>query len=93
MITELGKFLRRLRIDHGEILYNMATKLGVSITFLSSVETGKKNMPSEWVDKLSALYSLSNDQRLILLKLIDGRTNNDTTTNTRAGAHRQHQDS
>ncbi len=69
MITELGKFLRKLRIDHGEILYNMATKLGVSISFLSSVETGKKNMPSEWIDKLSVLYSLSDDQRSILQEL------------------------
>ncbi len=43
MITNFGKFCRRLRIDNGELLYDMAKKLGVSSAFMSSVENGKKN--------------------------------------------------
>ena len=42
MLTALGKFLRKLRIDNGEILKDMADKLGVTASFLSAVENGKK---------------------------------------------------
>ena len=38
MLTSLGKFLRKLRIDRGEILKDMADKLGVTVSFLSAVE-------------------------------------------------------
>ena len=62
-LTNLGKFLRKLRIDRGELLRTMATKLGVSMSFLSSVENGKKSMPSEWVAKIPDLYSLTSGQK------------------------------
>ena len=45
MLTSIGKFFRKLRIDEGEILKDMAEKLGVSVSFLSAVENGKKRMP------------------------------------------------
>ena len=41
----------------------MATNLGVSMSFLSSVENGKKGMPSEWVIKIPELYNLTDDQK------------------------------
>ena len=44
MLTSLGRFLRKLRIDRGEILKNMAEKLEVTSSFLSAVENGKKRM-------------------------------------------------
>lgn len=47
MLTEVGKFLRKVRIDHDEILKDMATKLGVSVSFLSVVENERKNIPDE----------------------------------------------
>lgn len=59
MITQLGKFLRKLRIDRGEILKNMADKLEVSPAFLSAVENGKKKMPSSWNSKICILYQLN----------------------------------
>ena len=46
MITPIGKFLRKLRIDTGEILKDMAEKLHVSPSFLSAVENGKKKIKS-----------------------------------------------
>jgi transcriptional regulator with XRE-family HTH domain len=58
MLTELGKFLRKLRIDHGELLKDMADTLKVSAAFLSSVETGKKNPPSGWYDAIVRAYQL-----------------------------------
>lgn len=58
MLTSLGKFLRKLRIDHGEILKNMADKLNVTVSFLSAVENGKKHMPPAWNGKICTLYNL-----------------------------------
>ena len=63
MLTSLGKFLRKLRIDQGEILKDMADKLGVTVSFLSAVENGKKKMPSTWSSKICALYDLDSDLR------------------------------
>ena len=62
MITSLGKFLRILRIQHGEILKNMADRLGVSSAFLSGVENGKKKMPASWFERLRELYELDDQQ-------------------------------
>ncbi|MCR4664886.1 MAG: helix-turn-helix domain-containing protein [Paludibacteraceae bacterium] len=62
-LTELGAFLRKLRIDRRELLRDMAEKLNVSMSFLSSVENGKKNMPSDWVDKIPSLYKLTDTQK------------------------------
>lgn len=66
MITAFGKFLRNLRMDRGEILKEMAEKLQVTSSFLSSVENGKKKIPANWVEKISLLYSLSNKDRMNL---------------------------
>lgn len=59
MITEFGKTLRKIRIDHNEILRDMAQHLEVSSSFLSSVEVGKKNVPDGWVDKITEVYNLN----------------------------------
>ena len=62
MITELGKFLRKLRIDNTEILKTMADSLGVSASFLSAVENGKKKMPAEWKETIISSYNLNENQ-------------------------------
>ncbi|MEH7223840.1 helix-turn-helix domain-containing protein [Bacillus sp. JJ1566] len=59
MLNLFGKFCRKLRIDNGELLKDMATKLGVTSSYLSAVENGKRNVPHEWIEKISVLYSLS----------------------------------
>lgn len=59
MITKFGKFCRKLRTDKGELLYDMATKLGVSPSFLSKVENGKKKPPIEWEEIIINEYGLS----------------------------------
>jgi len=58
MLTEFGQFLRKLRIDCNEFLKDMADKLGVTSSYLSAVETGKRNVPDDWVDKIGQLYEL-----------------------------------
>ena len=63
MLTSIGKFLRKLRVDHGEILKDMAEKLDVTVSFLSAVENGKKHMPATWNSKICALYDLNEVQQ------------------------------
>ncbi|MDO5295158.1 MAG: helix-turn-helix transcriptional regulator [bacterium] len=70
MLTSLGKFLRKLRIDRGEILRDMADKLGVTVSFLSAVENGKKRMPSLWNNRICELYSLDIHQQESFTKAI-----------------------
>lgn len=64
MLTELGKYLRKLRIDHNELLKHMAQKLEVSVSFLSAVENGNKKMPSEWNQRICSLYDLDPQQQI-----------------------------
>lgn len=59
MVTALGDYLRKLRISNREILKDMAERLGVTSSFLSAVENGKKKIPASWNEKLQQLYSLS----------------------------------
>ncbi|SIR06576.1 hypothetical protein SAMN05880590_11191 [Rhizobium sp. RU35A] len=61
MATELGKELRKLRIDQDENLMDMAKKLDRSAAFISSVETGKKAPPSGFEDLVIKAYGLFSD--------------------------------
>jgi transcriptional regulator with XRE-family HTH domain len=36
----------------------MADKLGVTSSYLSAVETGKRNIPDGWVEKIAQFYGL-----------------------------------
>lgn len=63
MLTPFGKFLRKLRIDHGELLKDMAEKLKVTASYLSAVEVGKKAVPDAWIGVLSSMYkSVAEDE-------------------------------
>lgn len=57
-MTEFGKLLKKIRIDCGELLYNMAKKLEVSSSFLSAVENGTKPVPLDWPQRIGNLYGL-----------------------------------
>lgn len=59
MLTPFGRFLRKLRIDQGELMKDMADKLGVTSSYLSAVEMGKKPVPTSWIGTLSEKYPLS----------------------------------
>ena len=59
MLTEFGKFCRKLRIDHNETQQDIANYLGVTTAYLSTVEHGKRNISEKIVDKLISRYNLS----------------------------------
>lgn len=63
MLTEFGKEIRKLRIDLGVTLYEMAQATGVSSAFLSAMENGKKSVPDEYIDALASQFeSIRNDK-------------------------------
>ena len=64
MLTSFGKFCRKLRIDEGKLLLDMAQQLRVSSAFLSKVENGKAKPPVEWEDIIKKEYNLSDDQTM-----------------------------
>lgn len=68
MLSEFGKFTRKLRIERNELLSHMAEKLNVSSSFLSAVENGRKSVPNKWIDSIKNIYDLSSKESLDLDK-------------------------
>ena len=69
MYSDIGIFLRKVRIDRGERLLDMAKKLNVSSSFLSSIEYGRRNPPEGFHDLVSEAYSLDREQSSIFSKI------------------------
>lgn len=59
MVTQLGKILRIIRINTGDSMRSMADKLGMSVSYLSAIENGKRSVPSDFEEKVISKYSLS----------------------------------
>ena len=71
MLTEFGKFVRKLRIDNGIVLGAMAKKIEVSSAYLSAVENGKKAITQSLIEKIIEYFSLGTEQVLELKKVAD----------------------
>lgn len=69
LLTPFGKEVRKLRIDNNMTLSTMASLLNVNPSFLTSVETGRKNIPATWVEKIVNIFSLSNNKTMELNEL------------------------
>ena len=63
MLTAFGRMARQIRLERDELLKEMADKLEVTSAYLSAVETGKRKIPSDWVDKISDMYKLDKHTR------------------------------
>ncbi len=74
-VTVFGKFCRKLRVDNEIIMRDMAMELKVSTAFLSSVETGKKEVPGNWAEKLIDAYNLKEDESQCLFDAIEKSKN------------------
>lgn len=70
-LTEFGKFLRKLRIDNGELLKDMAIKLNVTPSFLSLIETGKRSIPKKLEEEIKETYSLNLEQKEELISILN----------------------
>lgn len=62
MLSEFGIALRKVRLERHLLLKDMADALGVSSAFLSSVESGKRKIPKDWIEKISSIYNLHPDE-------------------------------
>lgn len=75
MITEFGKTLRKIRIDRDEILKTMAEKLNMTSSYLSAIECGKRNIPSDLIGKLTSIYDLTEAEKEHLSETYDKSLN------------------
>jgi len=57
-MTPFGKAIRHHRIEHEMLLGEMAEVLGVSPSYLSQIETGKKPIPGDMTAKIAGLFEL-----------------------------------
>lgn len=57
-MTPFGKAVRHLRIEHEMLLGSMADALGVSSSYLSQIEAGKKPLPQGFADRVAGLLAL-----------------------------------
>lgn len=62
MLTSFGKEVRKLRIDRGMTLKNLAEGIRVSSAYLSAVETGNKNINRKLVDEVINYMGLDFDE-------------------------------
>ena len=70
MLTSFGRALRKIRIDQGEILKDMANTLGVTSSYLSAVENGKRAIPESWEEIILTEYQLDNEQERTLRQAV-----------------------
>ena len=71
MLTQFGKELRHIRLDRDEKLKDMAEKLGVTVSYLSAVENGKRNIPDNWIEMIASEYYLSDEDVRNLQKIFE----------------------
>ena len=63
MLTPFGKKLRTERLERGLSLGEMAEGLGVSSSFLSQIETGKKTLSDTFVKKVIGYLDLNTTEQ------------------------------
>ena len=66
MISAFGKVMRDVRNKAGDSLRTCASKLEITPAFLSSMEIGRKSIPTYYPEKIKNLYNLSHDEYISL---------------------------
>lgn len=74
MVNQLGKILRIVRINTGDSMRTMAEKLGLSVSYLSAIENGKRNVPGDLESKIISKYNLSDKDKKNLREAINATT-------------------
>ena len=70
MISKFGIEMRKFRVETGESLRIMADRIGVSATFLSAMEVGRKPIPIEYAKKIKEIYNLGEEEYIKLYEAI-----------------------
>ncbi|WP_414653770.1 helix-turn-helix domain-containing protein [Geminicoccus sp.] len=84
-MTPLGKALRNLRMDREWLLKEMADGIGITPSFLSAVETGRKSPPMDLVDRIALWGKLDSKTRDKLFVAL-AETTNEVTLRLRKDA-------
>lgn len=69
--TKYGEFMRIKRIENHEIMTDTSNMFGVALPFVSAVETGKRNVPTEWFDIIVEHYKLDESEQIELRNAIE----------------------
>lgn len=69
--TRFGEFMRILRVKHHEVMGDSAELLNCMVPFISSVESGKKNVPETWAPILIEHYNLNSEEQAELFQAIE----------------------
>ncbi len=69
--TKFGEFMRIKRIQNHEVMGDTANLLGVKLPFVSTVESGKRNVPEEWIPILVEHYGLSKEEQAELSEAVE----------------------
>lgn len=56
-LTPFGRVVRDFRLERRLLLGDMADALGLGCAELSSIETGKRAIPVDMIDRLDGVYS------------------------------------
>jgi transcriptional regulator with XRE-family HTH domain len=68
MATQYGKEIRKIRIDKSLVLGDMARDLNCSVSYLSAIENGKREIPPGLTKQLVSAYGLTEDRQIALEK-------------------------
>ena len=60
-VTPFGVFVRKLRVEYDETGRDMSRKLGVSPSYLSSIELGDRAIPAYFRTSIGELYKLDKE--------------------------------
>jgi Zn-dependent peptidase ImmA (M78 family)/plasmid maintenance system antidote protein VapI len=74
MLTPFGIEIRKLRLDKGLKLIDVAEALDVSSAFLSAIETGRKPIPPAFIANLTRTLNLSDAEASVLQRAADRTT-------------------
>ena len=69
--TKFGEFMRIQRVRRNEVMGDTARLFDVKIPFVSTVESGKRNVPEEWIPVLIEHYNLNAEEQQELLEAIE----------------------
>ena len=68
MLTPLGKFLRKLRLDNDQLLRDMAERLDMPSSTLSAIETGRRKPPQGFAEKVGRAYALADEPLFLRIR-------------------------
>ena len=71
MLTSFGIAIRKIRLDRGLKLRDMADRLDLTSAFVSAVETGRKSIPQGYVEAVTQALGLSETETRDLRRAAD----------------------